>query len=131
MDPERFRLGWIECLEDRFDTILCFNVVTNSPHYALGLERLLRCARRRVLLREGLGPELVVRYTPNTYLDEGRRHIRVYHNTIRTRKWCGSSRSTASAWRACATSGPGTGTEMVVDIPHHWRILLAERNEMT
>src|SRR4051812_19645498 len=81
LDPERFRLGAIEALDERYDTVLCFNVLTNSPHYGLPLERLLRSARRRVLLRESMDDALVVRFTPDPYLDEGARHIRVYHNT--------------------------------------------------
>src|SRR5207245_10493921 len=77
---DRFTLGWIEDLDREFDNILCFNVLTDSPHYALPLERLLCCTRRRLLLRESLGDQQITRYTPDPYLDEDRRHIRVYHN---------------------------------------------------
>src|SRR3954452_11316137 len=61
LEPERFQLGAIEDLEEQYDTVLCFNVLTNSPHYALPLERLLASTRERLLLRESLGDELTVR----------------------------------------------------------------------
>src|SRR5207253_7383086 len=69
---ERYRLGAIEDIRDQYDNILCFNVLTNSPHYALPLERLLLATKKRLLLRESLGDELVVRFTADPYLDEGK-----------------------------------------------------------
>jgi SAM-dependent methyltransferase len=125
--PERFHLGWIEQLDREFDTIVCFNVLTNSPHYALPLERMLHCARRRVLIRESMAQELIVRYTPDPYLDEDKRHIRVYHNTYpidEVQSFCEEHGFTVTPIPDRRTNDQ---VEMVVDIPHHWRILLAER----
>ena len=82
-------------------------------------------AGKRILLRESMGDELIVRYTPDPYLDEGKRHIRVYHNTYPLDEVAGlHARSTASASRRIRDERTGDGTEMVVDIPHQWRILL-------
>jgi SAM-dependent methyltransferase len=128
LDPGRFRLGAIEALEEPFDTILCFNVLTNSPHYALPLERLLLSCRRRLLLRESLGDALVVRYTPDPYLDEGRRHIRVYHNLYPLDEVQAFIEEHGFRVTRIRDERTGDGTEMVVDIPHQWRILLAERD---
>ena len=128
LDPERFRLGAIEALEDTYDTVLCFNVLTNSPHYGLGLERLLRAARRRILIRENLGPELVTRFTPDRYLDEGARHIRVYHNCYPVDEVQGLMEEEGFTVTRIPDRRTGDGVEMVVDIPHTWRILLGERN---
>jgi SAM-dependent methyltransferase len=129
LDPKRFRLRALEDLEadDRYDTVLCFNVLTNSPHYGLGLERLLRAARRRILVRESMGDELVVRFTPDPYLDEEQRHIRVYHNQYpidEVRELMESEGFTVTPFR---DERSDDGVEMVVDIPHRWRILLGER----
>ena len=126
---ERFELGAIEQLEEEYDTVLCFNVLTNNPHYAQPLERLLRCARRRVLLREALGDELVVRYTPDPYLDEGKRHIRVYHNQYPLQEVADLMRAEGFEVTPIRDERTDDGVEMVVDIPHRWRILLAERVE--
>lgn len=127
LEPERFTLGAIEQLEGEWDNVLCFNVLTNSPHYALPLERLLACTRRRILLRESMGDELVVRYTPDPYLDEGKRHIRVYHNTYPLEEVEGFMRESGFEVTRVRDERTGDGTEMVVDIPHQWRILLGER----
>lgn len=125
--PERFEVGTIEELDRTYDTVLCFNVLTNSPHYALPLERLLQAARKRVLLRESMADELVVRYTPDPYLDEGARHIRVYHNTYPIAEVTAFMREHGFTVTRIADRRSNDGVEMVVDIPHHWRILLAER----
>lgn len=125
--PDRFILGAIEDLDVIYDNILCFNVLTNSPHYAQPLERLLMCARKRILIRESLGEEMIVRYTPDPYLDEGKKHIRVYHNTYlldEVKKFMEEYGFKTTQIKDRRTDD---GTEMVVDIPHEWRILLGER----
>jgi len=125
--PERFTLGRIENLAREFDTILCFNVLTNNQHYALPLERLLRCARRRILLRESLGEELIMRYTADPYLDEGQRHIRVYHNQYPLSEVITFMNEFGFHVTPIYDRRSQDGIEMVVDIPHRWRILLGER----
>lgn len=131
LPPDRFTLGAIENLDQEFDNIICFNVLTNSPHYALPLERLLRCARRRILLRESMGDELIVRYTPDPYLDEGKRHIRVYHNTYPIREVIAFMEEFGFEVTQIKDERTQDGVEMVCDIPHQWRILLGERGNTT
>ena len=127
IDPERFEVGAIEHLDRQFDNVLCFNVLTNSPHFALPLERLLANCRRRILLRESMGDELIMRYTPDPYLDEGKRHIRVYHNTYELDEVRGLMEEMGFVVTQIPDQRTGDGTELVVDIPHQWRILLGER----
>lgn len=127
LDADRFMLGAIEQLEGEWDNVLCFNVLTNSPHYAQPLERLLAATRKRILLRESLGHELVVRYTPDPYLDEGKRHIRVYHNTYPLEEVKAFVEEHGFEVTQIRDERTDDGTEMVVDIPHQWRILLGER----
>ncbi len=127
LPPDAFRLGAIEDLDEEFDSILCFHVLTNSPHYALPLERLLLCARKRVLLRENLGKVLAVRFSPDPNLDEGKRHIRVYHNTYPVDEVIDFIRSYGFRVTRIRDERTGDGVEEVVGVPHTWRILLAER----
>ena len=124
---DRFRVEAIEDLDEEFDNVLCFNVLTNSPHYAQPLERLLVAARKRILLRESMAEELVVRYTPDPYLDEGARHICVYHNTYPIAEVEDFMRRHGFEVTRIRDERTGDGVEDVVDIPHHWRILLGER----
>jgi len=125
--PDRFILGAIENLDREFDNILCFNVLTNSPHYALPLERLLRCAGRRIFIRESLGDALAIRYTPDPYLDEDKRHIRVYHNTYPIDEVQAFMEEFGFSVTRIRDRHSRDGVEVVVGIPHHWRILLGER----
>ncbi len=124
----RLVYGSIESLDREFDNIVCFNVLTNSPHYALPLGRLLECTKRRLLLRESLGQESMVRYTPDPYLDEGKRHIRVYHNTYRLAEVVEFIKMYGFSVSQIVDRRTKDAVEMVVDIPHSWRILLAERD---
>jgi SAM-dependent methyltransferase len=124
---DHFTLGAIEDLTAEYDNVICFNVLTNSPHYALPLERLLQAARKRLVLRESMGDELVVRYTPDPYLDEGARHIRVYHNTYPIAEVTAFMREHGFTVTRIPDRRSNDGVEMVVDIPHTWRILIAER----
>jgi len=127
LDPERFTLGAIENLDRPYDHVLCFNVLSNSPHYALPLERLARCARRSLILRESLGSSLIVRYTPDPYLDEGKRHMRVYHNRYPKAEVVSFLEELGFEVHPVVDRRSADGVEMVVDIPHEWRILVAER----
>ncbi len=124
---ERFTVGAIEYLDEPFDNILCFNVLTNSPHYALPLSRLLTCTRKRLLLRESMADDLVVRYTPDPYLDEDKRHIRVYHNTYPIAEVTRFIEEHGFRVERLKDERSQDGLEMVVDIPHYWRVLVAER----
>jgi len=123
----RFQVGAIEDLDGEYDNVLCFNVLTNSPHYAQPLERLLQATRKRLLLRESMADALVVRYTPDPYLDEGKRDIRVYHNTYPIEEVIEFMREHGFNVTRIVDRRSKDGVEMVVDIPHHWRILFAER----
>lgn len=127
LPADRFTLGAIEQLDRRFDNVLCINVLTNSPHYALPLERLLACTRKRLLLRESLGGELTVRFTPDPYLDPDKRHIRVYHNTYPLPEVISFIEACGFAVTRFVDERTRDGVEMVVDIPHYWKMLLAER----
>ncbi len=127
LPPDRFILGSIENLDREFDNIICFNVLTNSPHYALPLGRLLACANKRIVIRESLGDELVTRYTPDPYLDEGKRYIRVYHNTYPRQEMVRFMEENGFQVSRVVDERSQDGMEMVVDIPHWWRILIGER----
>jgi SAM-dependent methyltransferase len=126
--PDRYEHGAIEDLESEYDTVLCFNVLTNSPHYALPLERLLHATRRRILIREAMGDELITRYTPDPYLDEGKRHLRVYHNQYPITEVTAFMHAHGFTVTRIPDRRSNDGTELVVDIPHQWRILLGERS---
>lgn len=127
LPPERFVLGDIEHLDETFDNIICFNVLTNSPHYGLPLDRLLACARKRIVLRESLGDTSIVRFTPDPYLDDGKRHIHVFHNTYEMAEVMAFMETRGFDVTPLVDDRSGGRVEMVVDIPHTWRVLYGER----
>ena len=127
LSPDRFVLGSIENLDREFDYVICFNVLTNSPHYALPLERLLASTRKHVVIRESLGDDLVVHYTPDPYLDEGKRQINVYHNTYPLGEVSSFMREHGFRVTQIKDERTQDGVEMVCDIPHSWRILHGQR----
>jgi hypothetical protein len=93
----------------------------------LPLERLLFATRKRLLLRECLGETLRILYTPDPYLDEGKRHIRVYHNTYPIAEVTQFIEDHGFKVTHIKDRRSQDGVEIVCDIPHTWRILLAER----
>jgi SAM-dependent methyltransferase len=127
VSTDAFEVGAIEDLATEYDTVLCFNVLTNSPHYALPLERLLHATRRRILLRESMAGDLVIRYTADPYLDEGKRHLRVYHNIYPISEVIAFMTEHGFTVTPIRDRRANDGMEMVADIPHYWRILLGER----
>jgi SAM-dependent methyltransferase len=127
LSSDRFTLGRIENLDRVFDHLICFNVLTNNPHYAVGLERLLACTRRRLVMRESMGDRLEVRFTPDPYLDEDKRHIRVYHNTYPIREIIDFIEANGFKVSIVPDRRTADRPEMVVDIPHYWRVLVADR----
>lgn len=127
LSEEQFALGRIENLESEFDSIICFNVLTNNPHYALPLERLLRCARKRILIRESLGEGLKIHYASDPFLDSGKQHIRVYHNTYPLKEVEEFMKEFGFKVTRIFDERSRDGVEIVVGVRHTWRILLGER----
>jgi len=83
LHPERLRVGSIEDLDTRYDAVLCINTLFCLPDYRQGLDRLASSAREILILRTTLGPETIIRYETDDYLDEGYRGpggLRAYFN---------------------------------------------------
>lgn len=123
----RFQLGGIERLAKAFDHAVCFHVLTTSPHYAYLLDRLLACTRKRLVLRESLAAEAATAYRPDPYLDEDKRHIQVYHNTYALGEVKAFIEARGFEVRAVPDRRSGDGMELVCDVPHWWKILVADR----
>jgi SAM-dependent methyltransferase len=129
LSENHFRLMSIEDLDYSFDNIICFHVLTNAPHYMYLLDRILSCARKKVFIRENINnqPSYVIDYRPDPYLDEGKRHMNVYHNIIPMEEL----RLFAMAHGFQTTEYVDKRTkglpEIVCDIPHIWKVLLLER----
>jgi Iap family predicted aminopeptidase len=106
---------------------LCFHVLSTSPHYAHLLDRMLACAKKRLLLRESLAETPGWTYLPDPYLDEDKRHIQVYHNTYPIREVEAFMEARGFKVTRIPDRRTNDGMERVCDVPQYWKILLAER----
>ena len=109
--PSASGLGAIEELADDevYDNVLCFNVLTNSPHYALPLERLLRSAAQAdpAPREHGRRADRALHARPVSGRGQAPHPRLPQHLPARGGRGL-HARSTASASRASATSAPAT-----------------------
>lgn len=124
LTPAHFQLGNIEDLGLKFDNVICFNTLSFNAHYGPPLVTLLTHARKRILLRECMGDELIVRYAPDSDLD---RPMWMYHNQYPVAEVATLMEVHGFKVTRIFDERSGDGVEIVKDIPHQWRILLGER----
>lgn len=126
LDPERLRVLRIEDMDGEADHIVCLNVLSNIDNYHRPLERMLRCARKTVILRESLADTTSYDYVEDKYLDNSR-PLKVYVNTyccaevMQFIESYGFTVRQEIDWR---TKGQ---PELVIDYPHYWTFLVAVR----
>lgn len=124
--PDRLQIMRIEDLDGSTDHVLCMNVLSNLDNYHRPLERLLRCARKTVILRESAKEEAEYAYLPDKYLDEGQ-ELKVYVNTYCTREVMEFIESCGFRVRYVEDRHTRGQVEMVIDHPHYWKFFVAER----
>lgn len=122
----RLMLGRIEDLDWQFDHVVCMNVLSNIDNYHRPLERLLKCARKTVVLRESLAEHGDSKYVVDKYLDGGV-PLKVYVNTYPVDEVISFIESYGFAVRQVQDERSGGRPEMVIDYPHYWKFLVAER----
>lgn len=129
LSANNFRLMSIEDLDYSFDNIICFHVLTNSPHYMYLLDRILSCTRKRIFMRENINnvSSYVIDYRPDPYLDEDKRHMNVYHNIIPLEELRLFARGRGFQMVEYVDKRTKGLPEMVCDIYHTWKILMLER----
>ena len=116
----------IEDFQGSADHVLCMNVLSNIDNYHRPLERLLKAARKSLVLRESIAEGASYRYVRDNFLDPGT-DLYVHVNTY--------DRSDLSAFierhgftvREVADRRSGGQPEMVIGHPHHWTFLVATR----
>ncbi|MCA9291919.1 MAG: class I SAM-dependent methyltransferase [Phycisphaerales bacterium] len=124
--PEQLRVMRIEDLDGTVDHVLCLNVLTNLDNFHRPLERMLRCARRGVLLRESIAATSSYHYVRDEYLDDGV-DLRVHVNTYARDEITSFIRSFGFDVE-CITDRRTQGRpELVIGHPHHWTFVHARR----
>lgn len=116
----------IEDTDGSVDHILCMNVLSNVDNFHRPLERLLKMARKSVILRESIRDGASYSYVRDDFLDPGvdlRVHVNAYDRAevldfIRTRGY------EVEAHIDRHTSGQ---PQMVIGYQHYWTFMLAHR----
>lgn len=132
LPAEKLICGAMEDLDGlSFDLITLINTLTCCPDFRQPLDRLALTGARVILIRDNFGPETVIRWEEDGYLDPGYNHLKAYWN-----RWSlgeVSSFLSEYGFRSEAIIDRRTSGEMelVVDKPYFWSWLLAVRDAPT
>jgi SAM-dependent methyltransferase len=117
----------IEDLDGEVDHAVCVNVLSNLDNYHRPLERLLRMARRTVILRESMAPgPSRYAYVRDVYLDPGV-DLRVHVNTYGLEEVRAFAAGLGFRSEVVVDRRTGGEPEEVIGHPHHWTFLVCER----
>lgn len=126
LPPERLQAGRIEDLDGRMDHVLCMNVLSNIDNFHRPLERLLRMARKSVILRESVKDGAEYRYVEDRYL-ESPDILNVHVNAYDRKELTAFMRSCGYSVSEIVDRRTGGEPEMVIDHPHYWTFFVATR----
>ena len=116
----------LEDLDGEVDHVVCLNVLSNIDNYHRPLERLLRMARKSVILRESLKHGAEYQYVRDTYLDPGM-DLKVHVNHYDLDEVMGFIRSYGFDVAPVTDRRTGGQPELVIGYPHYWTFLVADR----
>jgi SAM-dependent methyltransferase len=126
LPAERLRVLRIEDLAGEVDHVVCVNVLSNLDNWHRPLERLLRVARRTLVLRESLRDEAQYRYVRDEFLDPGV-ELKVYVNAYPLAEVLAACEEEGFRARAVTDRRTGGEPELVIGHPHWWTFVVAER----
>lgn len=131
LPSKRLVTARLEDIDGEADHVVCINVLSNIDNYHRPLERILKMARKSVILRESLwaGPS-TYQYVRDDYLDAGvdlKVHVNHYSLDEITRfvEGYGFDVTIVEDRRS------GGKPELVIGYPHHWTFLVADRRTGT
>lgn len=124
LPAERLQAIRIEDLDGEADHVVCVNVLSNLDNWHRPFERLLRIARKSVVLRESLADEAAYSYVHDRYLDEGV-ELRVHVNTYPRAELASFAAAEGFDLRYVVDRRTGGKPEMVIDHAHHWTFAVA------
>lgn len=120
---QRLRL---DDLDGEADHVVCLNVLSNIDNFHRPLERLLKCARKTLILRESLSDEASYSWVVDRFLDPGV-ELSVHVNTYRLGEVLAFIEARGFVARPVLDERTQGVAEMVIGHPHHWTFILAQR----
>jgi ubiquinone/menaquinone biosynthesis C-methylase UbiE len=126
LPAERLIDARIEDIDGEVDHVVCLNVLSNIDNFHRPLERLLKAARKSVILRESLKDGAEYHYVRDDFLDPGV-DLKVYVNHYDV----GEVRDFAASYgfksEIVVDRRSGGQPELVIGYPHYWTFLVADR----
>jgi SAM-dependent methyltransferase len=116
----------IEDFDGSADHILCMNVLSNLDNYHRPLERMLRAARKSVVLRESIKEGGFTSYVRDNYLDP-EVDLRVHVNAYDRGEITNFIRGYGFHVDEVIDRRTGGTPENVIGYPHYWTFLVARR----
>lgn len=116
----------IEDLDGDADHVVCINVLSNIDNFYRPLERLLKVARKTIILRESCGEQSEYAYVTDRFLDKGV-DLKVHVNTYSLEVVTGFIESCGYSVKVVKDRRAGDGPEMVIGYPHYWKFLVCTR----
>lgn len=126
LPAERLTEARLEDLNGEVDHVVCLNVLSNLDNYHRPLERLLKIARKSVILRESLKQGAEYHYVRDDFLDPGvdlKVHVNHYDIGDVTRFVA----SYGFKPEVITDRRSGGQPELVIGYPHYWTFLVADR----
>lgn len=118
--------GRLEDLDTEVDHVLCMNVLSNIDNYPRPLERLLKSARKTVILRESVAKNASYLYVPDKYLDPGV-NLKVHVNTYKESEFIEFICSYGFDVESFIDRRTDGKPELIIDYPHHWKFFRATK----
>jgi SAM-dependent methyltransferase len=126
LPAENLKAIRIEDLDGSVDHVVCINVLSNIDNYHRPLDRLLAMAKRSLILRESLKIGAEYNWVKDSYLDRGvDLGVHVNHYDLDDVLSFISARGFRA--RQVVDRRSGGKPEMVIDHPHYWAFIVAER----
>nr|WP_245168175.1 methyltransferase domain-containing protein [Desulfobaculum xiamenense] len=126
---ENLRVLRIEDMAGEVDHVVCLNVLSNIDNYHRPLERLLRVARRTLILRESAWDGLAVyAYVRDRHLDSGVK-LNVHVNTYNAAELMDFMRGYGFEVARIQDRRTQGRAETVIGHPHYWTFFVAVRTD--
>lgn len=124
---KRLLHGRIEDLDGSVDHIVCINVLSNLDNYHRPLERMLKIARKTLIMRESLANIAHYSYVKDKFLDEGT-DLNVYVNTYDQQEILKFIIDHGFNAQLITDEYTGGKPQKVIGHDHYWKFVLAEKS---
>jgi hypothetical protein len=119
LPSDRLIVGRIEDLNAEVDHIVCMNVLSNIDNFHRPLERMLRSARKSIILRESIKDGAEHHYVIDKYLDAGE-PLRVHVNAYARTDIASLAAALGFDTQFIQDERARGQAELVIDYPHYW-----------